>query len=174
MSAENEQPIVNKVAASPLVSLDLADYIDSSGVVELDLADWLFQRMLLKEKDFRQQLKIHDWKQYDQKIVHVHCSEDAIIPSWAYMLIITKLYPYTDKAVVGGIADVERLLVDEAVTKIKLSEIEGKKIVVKGCGSLTIRDYAYSALTKHLLPHVSSIMYGEPCSTVPVYKKASI
>ena len=170
-----ETPIVNKVAKSPLLTLDLADYLDQRESLLFDLSQCLFQGIVLKEKDFRQFIKEHDWSQYAGKNLGVYCSADAIIPSWAYMLVVTKLQPYTSIIVFGGSEELEKARIDLAIeTLAEREKLDNAKVVIKGCGNIDNRDYAYFQLTKKLTPLVSSLMYGEPCSTVPVYKKPKV
>lgn len=166
-----EGEIVNRVAKSPLMTIDLSEYMNTQEMVAFDLKDLLFQEMILREKDFRVFVKEHDWIQYTNKNIYVFCSIDAIIPSWAYMVILSKLQPIANQVIVGGKDDLEKALIDQAVEKVKMEDLSDKKIVIKGCGNVSNRDYAYGQITKALVPVVSSLMYGEPCSTVPVYKK---
>ncbi|RED93592.1 DUF2480 family protein [Marinoscillum furvescens] len=165
------EEIVNRVANSSLVSLDLDEFIDQSEREYFDLKDALFQGLILREREFRTYIKEHDWSQYSGKNVGVFCSSDAIIPSWAFMLVATKLAPYARCSAVGERDALEKILIDEAIEKILSLELDDAKVVIKGCGELQSRDYAYFQLTKRLLGRVASIMYGEPCSTVPVYKR---
>lgn len=165
------EEIVNRVAKSPLVSLDFDEYLDQSERVYFDLKDCLFQGLILREKDFREFIKEHDWSQYTGRNVGVYCSEDAIIPSWAYMLVATKLEPFVNVMAFGSTEGLEKALVDRAIDQILDMDLKDAKVVIKGCGNLQSRDYAYFELTKKLTGLVSSIMYGEPCSTVPVYKR---
>ncbi|MEQ8472732.1 MAG: DUF2480 family protein [Marinoscillum sp.] len=165
------EEIVNRVAKSPLVSLDFDEYIDQSERTYFDLKECLFQGLILREKDFREFIKDHDWAQYAGKNVGVFCSEDVIIPTWAYMLVATKLEPFVNTMAFGGVDGLEKVLIDQAIDQILSKDLSGAKVVIKGCGALQSRDYAYFELTKNLTGVVSSIMYGEPCSTVPVYKR---
>lgn len=166
-----ENTIVNKVANSPLVSLDPSAYLIKGEKVFLDLAPVLFQGMILREKDFRTFVKEHDWLQYEAKHVAVGCSAEAIIPNWAYMLAASKLTGIADTVSFGSLDNLNRLLADKAVANIDVSDFEDKKVVVKGCADTPEPEYLLTALTVRLLPVVQSLMYGEPCSTVPVYKK---
>lgn len=163
--------IVNKVASSGLVSLDLEDFYHHGERLVYDLKDNLYMGLILKEKDFREFLKNHDWQQYTNKNVAIICSEDAIIPTWTYMLLTTKLQPYAHCIVFGNLFALETKLFDEAIAKINPENFAGAKVVVKGCSKLPVPTSAYIEITKKLLPHVRSLMFGEPCSTVPVYKK---
>ena len=165
------QPIINRVAKSDLVSIDLEEYLPNVEKVKINLADYLHQRMILREKDFRTSMKELDPDRFRGKAVSVYCSEDAIIPSWAYMLLVSTLSSVTHVLVVGDDTDLEKAIIDHAILSIPPSEFEGKKVIIKGCGGIKLRDYAYFQVTKRLLPYVASLMYGEPCSTVPIFKK---
>lgn len=166
-----ESEIINRVTNSPLQSIDLAEYLDTSETVLFDLSQGLYEGIVLKEKDFRQFVKEFDWTQYKGKNVAVFCSADAIVPSWAYMLVATRLKPIANLIAFGTAEDLEKLRVDEAINRLLTNDLSNAKVVIKGCGNLSNRDYAYFELAKRLTPVVSSLMYGEPCSTVPVYKK---
>jgi hypothetical protein len=163
--------IVNKVAQSGLVTLNLEDYLPEGEFVVFDLKDYLFMGLILKEKDFREALKSLDWSQYQGKNVAITCTADAIIPLWAYMLVTTHLQPVAKDIYVGTTEEMQKHLFLKGIAAINSSQYAEQRIVVKGCGDIAIGAFAYAELTKHLLPHVKSIMYGEPCSTVPVYKK---
>ena len=165
------EPIINKVAESGLITLDPASYIPTGETVIFDLKDYLFMGLILKEKDFREALKTMDWTNYRDKNVAVTCSADAIIPVWAYMLVASYLQPIAKAVVMGTVADVHRHLFLSNIGAIPVEEYRDKRIVIKGCGDTPIGEFVYMELTKLLQPVVKSIMYGEPCSTVPVYKK---
>ena len=166
-----EAEITNRVTNSSLLSIDLAEYLDHHDTGEFDISQGLFQGLVLKEKEFRQFVKEYNWSQYEGKNVIVYCSADAIVPSWAYMLVAAKLEPITHTVVFGSQEDLEKQRVDEAITRLMERDLTDAKVVIKGCGNLSNRDYAYFELSKRLTPIVSSLMYGEPCSTVPVYKR---
>jgi hypothetical protein len=168
---ENAEPIINRVANSGLITLNLEEYYHKGDRVTWDMADWLFQGLILKEKDFRMGLKDVDWNAYKDKNVALICSADAIIPTWAYMLVVRYLSPICNKVVVGTTETLEYALFQEALSAIKLEEYRDARVVIKGCGELPVPDSAYGELTARLMPVVTSLMYGEPCSTVPVYKK---
>ena len=165
------ETIVNRVAASPLVSLDLETYYPKGERLVYDLKDNLFQEMILKEKDFREFVKNHDWSSYEGKYVAIHCSVEAIVPTWAYMLIASKLESFAKDIVFGDETDLEDYLMRKAIENINGADFKDAKVVVKGCGDLPIGESAYVDLTKKLTPFVSSLMFGEPCSTVPIYKR---
>ncbi|WP_153798327.1 DUF2480 family protein [Foetidibacter luteolus] len=169
-----EQTIVNKVAESGLITLDLETYYPHAPIKVFDLKDYLFMGLILKEKDFRAALQSVNWEEYNGAYVAVTCSADAIIPVWAYMLVASYLQPYALDSVNGD----EKTLVNTLFIK-KLAALSGeeyldKRVVVKGCGDIAIPEAAYFEITKKLRPYAKSIMYGEPCSTVPVYKKPAI
>ena len=163
--------LVNKVANSKLTTLNLEDYFPSEEMVNFDLKDYLFMEMILKEKDFRIALKAHDWSQYEGKIVLVNCSADAIIPLWAYMLVAT--YAETVAAdVFCGTTDIYlQMAMNKGIEAIDASQYQDQMLVIKGCGSKPVPPSAYLDITKKLRPFAKSIMFGEPCSTVPVFKR---
>jgi hypothetical protein len=165
------ETFVNKVAESGIITLNLEDYYPSEEVVVFDMKDHLFMGLILKEKDFREMLKTFDPSPFSGKIAAITCSTDAIIPVWAYMLVASALQPVSKKVVLGtAVQAVDQLLL-ESINAINTEAFEGQRVVIKGCGELPITEAAYVAITQKLRPVVKSIMYGEPCSTVPVYKK---
>lgn len=163
--------IVNKIANSGLVTVDLEQYLPSGEWATFDLKDHLFMGLILKEKDFREGLKNLDWSVYGQKYVAIICTADAIIPSWAFMLIVTYLQPLAKDVYVGPEEEMKKFLFMKNIASLETKDFEDQRIVVKGCGDVNIESFAYAEITRVLLPVVKSIMYGEPCSTVPVYKK---
>jgi hypothetical protein len=164
--------IVNKVAESGLVTIDLEKYLPQKGsIVVFDLKDFLFMGMIIKEKDFREELKQQDWEKYRDKNVAIVCTADAIIPVWAYMLVTTYLQPVAKETIVGDEKEIYKTVFLKNIASIHEAEFTDKRIVLKGCGETPIDDFAYAEATRKLLPVAKSIMYGEPCSTVPVYKK---
>ena len=167
----NDTEIINKVANSSLITLDLEDYYPQGERIIYDIKNNLFQEMVLREKDFRGFVKQHDWSQYQGKYVALTCSVDAIVPTWAYMLLTTQLEPFARRVVMGSADTLEAILFQEALAKIDLSNFQDAKVVIKGCGNYPVPAYAYVEITRLLRPVVSSIMYGEPCSTVPLYKR---
>jgi hypothetical protein len=167
-----EEVIINRVANSGLVSLDLEDFYHAGERVVYDLKDNLFMGLILKEKDFREFLKTHDWSQYAGKNIAITCTEDAIVPTWAYMLVALHLEPHANLFVFGNLEDLERKLYEDALSKINYAEYEGKRVVVKGCSKVAVPIAAYVEISRRLKPYVQSLMFGEPCSTVPLYKKA--
>lgn len=164
------EEIVNRVATSGLVSLDLETLHTHGARMVYDLKDNLFHGLMLKEKDFRQFLKSHDWEQYRGALVAVQCSADAIIPSWAYMLVSLHLQPVARAVVCGSLEILEQTLFRNAIDALDVEAYRDKKIVVKGCSKVLVPVDAYSYLAYRLRPVVASLMFGEPCSTVPLYK----
>jgi hypothetical protein len=162
--------IVNKVAGSGLVTVDLEKFLPSGEVVVFDLKDYLFMGLILKEKDFREALKNLDWNTYSGKNVAITCTADAIVPLWAYMLVASALEPVAKEIYVGTAEEMHKHLFLKNISAINPNEFSGQRIVVKGCGDSAIGSFAYAEITRLLRPVVKSIMYGEPCSTVPVYK----
>jgi hypothetical protein len=165
------ETFINKVAESGLISLDLAQYIPNNEIVIFDIKPYLFMELILKEKDFRASLAAIDWTQFENKIVGIFCSTDAIIPMWANMLIVSSLVPYAKSVYFGDENKTRELVLLEEIQNIDAATFTDQRVVVKGCGDIVIGESAYIAITQKLRPVVKSIMYGEPCSTVPVYKK---
>ena len=163
--------VVNKVATSGLITLNLEDYLPSGEIAVFDLKDHLFMGLILKEKDFREALKNMDWTAYQDRNVALTCSADAIIPVWAYMLVATYLQPVARDVYVGNKEELQKHLFLKNIATIDTASFEGQKVVIKGCGDIPVGEFAYSEITKLLRPVVQSLMYGEPCSTVPIYKK---
>ena len=164
-------PIINKVAESGLLSLDLTQLIDNTPIVLFDIKQYLFMELILKEKDFRAALLAEDFSIYQDKIVGIYCSVDVIIPMWANMLIASALQPFAKAIYFGDENKVREQLLLEAINSLNKEDYIDQRVVVKGCGETPIGESAYVAITNKLRPVVKSIMYGEPCSTVPVYKK---
>ena len=165
------EPIINKVAESGLITLNLEEYYPREEFLLFDLKPFLFMEMILKEKDFRQALQQHEWSSYNNKIVAVTCTADAVIPVWAYMLVATYLQPLAKEVIMGDIETARKQIFLKNIEAINEADFTDQRVVVKGCGDLPIGEYAYMEITKKLRPVAKSIMYGEPCSTVPVYKK---
>lgn len=163
--------IVNKVASSGIVTLDLEHFMPKEPVTGFDLKDHLFMGLILKEKDFREALKNLDWQAYDQKNVAIFCSVDAVIPVWAYMLLVTYLQPHAKEIFVGTAEEMQKHLFLKNLAAIDAANFADQRVVIKGCGEVNIEPFAYAEITRLLRPVAKSIMYGEPCSTVPVYKK---
>ena len=168
---EIQENIVNKVALSGLISFDLADLHQPGERVVYDIKDNLFQGLILREKDFREFVKNHDWAQYSGKNVAVTCSADAIVPTWAYMLIASKLAPYANFFVFGDLETLETSLYLLALEKLPLDKFKDQRLVIKGCGDIEVPTAAFMAITAKLTSVAKSVMYGEPCSTVPIFKR---
>ncbi len=166
-----EKLFVNKVAESGIVTLNLEDYYPKETIVVFDMKDHLFMELILKEKDFREVLKNLKTDKYENKIVALTCSADAVIPVWAYMLVTSLLQPIAKNIVFGTEAYTKEVILLQNIASINAAEYTDARVVIKGCGELPIGEVAYIAITEKLRPIVKSIMYGEPCSTVPVYKK---
>ena len=164
-------PLINKVAESGLITLDPEQYYPKAATAVFDMKEYLFMGLILKEKDFREALKNMDWSAYKDKNVAVTCTADAIIPVWAYMLVASYLQPVAKDIVMGDEKELHRNILLKNIAAINVNDFADKRVVIKGCGETPIADFVYMELTKLLRPVAKSIMYGEPCSTVPVYKK---
>ena len=167
---EMENEISNRITKSSLKSIDLHEFINKEQRISFDIKDILFSGLILREKDFRDFIKNNDWSNYTDKNVRIFCSEDVIIPTWAYMLLVTKLQK-ANVVVQGSEDDLEKALIHQAIEKMMKIDWTNAKVVIKGCGNIQNVDYAYTEITKTLIPHVASLMFGEPCSTVPVFKR---
>jgi hypothetical protein len=163
--------IINKIAASGLITLDLEEFYPKEEIVMFDLKPHLFMELILKEKDFRAALQGLDWSIYQDKIAAVTCTADAIIPMWAYMLIASYLQPIAKEIIFGTEEEARRQIFINNIAAIPANDYVDQRVVVKGCGNLPIGEFAYMEITKKLRPVAKSIMYGEPCSTVPIFKK---
>src|SRR6202051_1047693 len=168
------EKIINKVSQSALLTLDLEQFFPQEKIRIFDLKPFLFMELILKEKDFRAALLTTDWAIYKDEIVGIYCSADAVIPVWAYMLVTSYLQPYAKEIIMGDETMVLRQVITNRIQAINPEDYKNKRIVVKGCGDKPIGDFAFLEITKLLRPVVKSIMYGEPCSTVPVFKAESI
>ena len=165
------EQLINKVTESGIITVDPSTFVPLGETAVFDMKDHLFMGLILKEKDFREALKNLDWEQYRDKNVAVTCSVDAVIPVWAYMLVASSLQPVAKEIVMGDEKEMYRQLFLKNISKINVDDFIDKRVVIKGCGDIPIGDFVYLELTKLLRPVAKSIMYGEPCSTVPVYKK---
>ncbi len=165
-----EDEIINKVANSLLVVFDLEDYYPTGIRAQIDISQWLFDGFLLKEKDFRAELKNHDWSQYQDQYVAINCSTDAIVPAWASILVAIQLAPFANKIINGNLEDLDASLYEELLSKIDFSVYEKKSIIIKGCCRKPVPMRAYVLAAHYLHPFAKSIMYGEACSAVPLYK----
>jgi hypothetical protein len=166
-----QENIVNRVAQSGLISLDLAELYPAGERVLYDIKDNLFHGLMLREKDFREFIKQHDWSQYQGKHVAITCSSDAIVPTWAYMLLSNKMTGFAETVVFGNLDLLETVLFDRALASFDVEKYRDERIVIKGCGDIPVPVSAYVQLTSKLSGVAKSIMYGEPCSTVPIYKR---
>lgn len=166
------EEIKNKVKESGLIQLDLADFKPKEEIIGIDLANQLWQGLVLKEKDFRNWIKTENWQQYKGKAVYIFCSVDAIVPTWAYMIVASALIDTADFVSIGDRMDIEKQIVQRNIQKISLEQFRNGKIIVKGCSDISCPEFAMVCLVNQLQASVNSIMYGEPCSTVPVYKKS--
>ena len=162
--------IVNRVANSELKTIDLEDYYPKGERTVIDIKNWLFHELILKETDFREHLKNHDWSQYQKQFIALTCSSDAIIPSWAYMLISTFLTPHAKAIVVGDLIELETIIYQKIIHNLNIDDFKAKPVIIKGCANKPIPPTAYIQLIEKLQPHVKSIMFGEACSTVPLFK----
>ena len=165
------EEIENKVAKSGLITLNLEDFYPKGERILFDIKDLLFEGLLLKEKDFRASVTEIDWQLYQDKYVSLHCSTDAIVPTWAYMLLTVELEQCAKKIVLGDLDVLETVLFNDALSKINVEQYRDERIVIKGCSAVPVPESAYIELTRLLRPIAKSIMYGEACSTVPLYKK---
>lgn len=166
-----EKEIVNRVTASTLLSVDLEEFYTPGERVLFDIRNLLFEGIILREKDFREFIKHHEWSQYTGKLVAITCSVDAIIPTWAYMLLSIALQPFAGKIFFGTLQELESRLFHDALSAVDWEKYRGAKVVIKGCSKIEVPTSAYVAVSSYLQPLVASMMYGEPCSTVPLYKK---
>lgn len=167
-----EEGIINRVQESGIVTINLDDYYQTGERVQYDLRQNLVEDVLLREKDFRAFIKTNDWSVYQNKFVAIHCSVDAVIPQWAYMLLASALQPFAKAVVAGNLAQLEHYLIQQSLQAINPIYYKDKRVVIKGCGKYEMPLSALTTLVTMLQPVVRSIMYGEPCSTVPVYKQA--
>ncbi len=168
---EIQENIINKVAQSGLVTLDPAQFYPKGERVIYDIKDNLFQGLILREKDFREFVKDHNWAQYAGKNVGITCSVDAIVPAWAYMLLANRMAPYANEVVFGDSEVLETVLFIKLIEKLDVEQYRDQRLVIKGCGDVDVPVSAYVELAKKLTPVVKTLMFGEPCSTVPLYKR---
>lgn len=166
-----EDEIINKVANSALEVFDLEDYYPAGKRTQIDISQWLYEGFLLKEKDFREALKNHDWSQYQDHYVAINCSTDAIIPAWATILVAVYVAPFAKKVVSGNLTDLETALYQEILSKIDYSRYQNLPVILKGCSKKPVPESAYVIAIQHLQQISKSVMYGEACSAVPLFKK---
>lgn len=166
-----DEIILNKVANSGLITIDLEDYRPKNESFLYDLKQNLFMDQILREKDFREFLKLHNWQQYSGKNVAITCSEEVLIPTWAYMLLISKLQPFANKIIFGNLDILNEEVYNDSINSIDIEPYRDSRVVIKGCSKGEVPASVYMKITNRLLPIVQSLMFGEPCSTVPIYKK---
>jgi hypothetical protein len=164
------EEIINRVSKSKLKTFDLEEIYPEGKRVLFDVKDWLFQELILKETEFRESVKNHDWSQYKKSFVAVNCSVDAIIPSWALMLVASELMPFANKVVIGDLELLETAVYQELISFLDFKEFANLPVIIKGCANKPIPNSAYAFLIEKLQPIAKSIMFGEACSTVPLYK----
>ena len=162
--------IINRVANSKLITIDLEDYYPKGQRVLFDVKDWLFEGFVLREKDFRNRVSEFDWSQYKDSYVALTCSSDAIIPGWAYMLLSIQLETYAKKIVIGTLDNLETSIYQDIINNLDVSDFKGKPIIIKGCSNKPVPQNAYIMLSNKLKPIAKSIMYGEACSSVPLFR----
>ncbi|WP_299435788.1 DUF2480 family protein [uncultured Aquimarina sp.] len=166
------EEIINRVANNKnLITINLEDYYPEGERLLFDIKDWLFEGFILREKDFRENVSNHDWSQYQSKYVALHCSTDAIIPGWAYLLLTSELIPFAKKVAVGSLEDIETILFTHIINTLDVSEYQDKFLIIKGCANKPVPESAYIELIQKLQPIAKSIMYGEACSSVPLFKR---
>ena len=166
-----DKEIINKIAKSGIINLDLEDYAPKDTITEIDVKEFLFEGLVLKEKNFRESLKDHNWCQYKNSVIALFCSANSIIPMWAYILVTSYLEKNNLINFYGNKEQVFTLLFLEIIEKIDIQEFKDKRVIVKGCGNLKIHEKIYVAITKKMQPTVKSLMFGEACSSVPIHKK---
>jgi len=166
-----ENEIINKVALSGIITINLEEFYPEGKRVLFDIKEQLFQGLILKEKDFREFVKNEDWRKYSDKYVALICSADAVVPTWAYMFLAIQLEPFAKKVVFGSLETLETVLYNEVLNNLNMNDYKDARIVIKGCGHLPVPQAAYVEITRLLRPVAKSIMYGEACSMVPLYKQ---
>jgi len=163
--------IINRVANSKLVTIDLEDFYPKGNRLVFDIKEWLFEGLILREKDFREEVKNHDWSQYQDSYIALTCSTDAIIPSWAYLLITAEISIYAKKVIVGNLELLETVIYQEIIENLNVEEFKDKPVIIKGCANKPIPPSAYTLLIQKVKNIAKSLMFGEACSTVPLYKR---
>ncbi len=166
-----EEEIVNRVASSKLIVVDLEDYYPPGKRIVFDIKDWLFEELVLREKDFREQVRQHNWSQYEGEFVALTCTSDAIVPAWAFMLLTMHLQPFAKKIVIGSLEQLETSLYQEIIENMDVQVFTDQSLIIKGCAHKPVPANAYIMLSQKLRPVAKSIMYGEACSSVPLYKR---
>ena len=165
------EEIINRIANSKLITIDLEDFYPQGQRIVFDIKDWLYEELILREKDFREHVKNHDWSQYQNNFVALTCSSDAIIPSWAYLLISAELSLFSKKTVVGNLELLETVIYQGIIDQLDVSEYKDSPVIIKGCADKSIPPSAYTLLIDKIQPIARTIMFGEACSTVPLYKR---
>jgi len=163
--------IINRVTESGLITIDLENYSSKEEIIEIDITDQLWEGLVLKEQDFRNWIKDNDWNKFKGKQVYINCSADAIVPTWTYMISASSLSDIALNYVVGSKLDLEKQIIQKNISSIDLENLRDKRVVIKGCASIAAPNFAMVELVKYIQPVVKSIMFGEPCSTVPVFKR---
>ncbi len=163
--------IINRVAQSKLVTFDLEELYPKGERKVFDIKDWLLEGIILREKEFRNHVDAHDWSGYQDGYVALQCSTDAIVPGWAFMLVASKLTPYANKVVVGNLEDLETALYQSILENLDVSPYVDKPVIIKGCSKKPVPENAYLMAIEKIQPVAKSVMYGEACSSVPLYKK---
>ncbi|MEO6347754.1 MAG: DUF2480 family protein [Aquaticitalea sp.] len=166
-----EEEIINRVTNSSLVVVDLEDYYPKGNRSIIDIKDWLYEELVLREKDFREHVKQYDWSKYQDDYVALTCTSDAIVPAWAFMLLTMELQPYAKKIVLGSLEQLETAIYQDIIQNMNVSEFQDKPLIIKGCSNKPVPANAYILLSQKLKPIAKSIMYGEACSSVPLYKR---
>ena len=166
--------IINRVAASSIVTFDIEEFFTPGERVTIDIANQLYQGLILKEKEFREYIKNTDWSFYKDKFVAITCSADAIVPTWAFMLVGIALQPFAAKIVFGGTDKLEEELYRKKLENVDWEKFRDQKVVIKGCSKYNVPAALFVEVSVRLRPIVSSLMFGEPCSTVPLFKSRSM
>ncbi|WP_040279428.1 DUF2480 family protein [Psychroserpens damuponensis] len=166
-----QEEIVNRVALSKLMVVDLEDYYPEGERIIFDIKDWLYEGFVLREKEFRQMVKAYDWSKHQNQFIGLTCSTDAIIPAWAYMLLTIELQPYAKKIIVGDLETLETSIYQDIINNLNLEPYADKPLIIKGCAHKPVPANAYILLSSKLKPIAKSIMYGEACSSVPLFKR---
>jgi hypothetical protein len=165
------EDIINRVASSSLVVVDLEDFYPKGQRTVIDIKDWLWEGLVLREKEFRNFVSIHDWSQYQNHFVALTCSSDAIIPAWAYMLLTMHLEPYAKHIIIGDLEQLETTIYQDIISNLDIETYKDKPLIIKGCSNKPVPANAYILLSQKLKPIAKSIMYGEACSSVPLFKR---
>jgi len=167
-----EGEIINKVANSSLITFNLEDYYKKGERKTFDISPFLLEGIVLREKEFRKSVKDFDWSQFQNSYVALHCATDAIVPSWAFMLVSLSIVPFAYHVTHGSLEDLERELFVEELSKISYEDYKDQRVIIKGCSQYPVPELAYTIVAQKLLPFTKSLMFGEACSTVPLYKQS--